>query len=500
MDPDSVRLENARQELQQLANSQNNLQARNSHQAWADIILLCLNRECVRENLFERVADLKGYLTTGGVSNFPNRDSTRNETGTSKPNNSIQSNREMNGSAPTIPSGTWHLASNENGQQHFIDIRNISGDYGNRLIHAKTNSPNANGAKSSYLTFAVHCNNSELALLDETSFSEIDFGGARIKYSDFRNSKKYAKVAPKTVGSELVDAACFGMTENDARQAFATSPLTKASPAKVENISPNLSITTDTPTFPDKPSYLSYEMMVIEGKSDFTDKFSIQIFSDGQAVAISNNSSRFLMHKGNGYFEDDKTKVLVDERNKRVSVDGVVISNVQIIKREPPKTFEQMAEDARKRMKALKGKIVRLNSPQGDWILYENADRLETYFEKNPSGDRSARNFRMIEYTDNFMYYPVWIASQRAGSQARANAKVSYMEFNCNERTYYLRKLQFLGGPLNRLSDLATYVENDPIFYSNQVFSAISRELGGYRLTFKDRPIWLDSYAFACMN
>jgi tricorn protease-like protein len=206
------------------------------------------------------------------------------------------------------------------------------------------------------------------------------------------------------------------------------------------------------------------------------------------------------MHNGNGLFTNDQTRVIVDERNKRASVNGIVIANVQIITRDRPKTFEQMAEDARKKLKALKGKIVRLNSPQGDWVLYEKDDDFEIYFEKTPSGNRNARNLRVIAFTDKTIPYPVWIASQRTGSTARANAKVSHIEFNCNEATYHLRRLQFLGGSLNRLSDLASYVENDPIFSYNVVFTAISQQMGGYRLNQNASQFWIDSYAFACMN
>jgi len=105
---------------------------------------------------------------------------------------------------------------------------------------------------------------------------------------------------------------------------------------------PNLSIITGLPKQPGRPSGVSYEMMSIEGKSDRTGRVMIQIFSDGQASVISNNTARFYMHTGNGIFVNGEKKIIVDEQNRSVRVDQSTISNVIILKKQREKPLEQM--------------------------------------------------------------------------------------------------------------------------------------------------------------
>lgn len=109
-----------------------------------------------------------------------------------------------------------------------------------------------------------------------------------------------------------------------------------------DTLSPNLSITTDLPKFPARPSSSSYEMMSIEAKTPRADRIFIQIFSDGQASVVAGGTASFFMHKGDGSFVSRNSKLSIDEKNNRIDLDGMLISNVVIAKKNRPKPVEQM--------------------------------------------------------------------------------------------------------------------------------------------------------------
>jgi hypothetical protein len=109
-----------------------------------------------------------------------------------------------------------------------------------------------------------------------------------------------------------------------------------------QEFKPNLSVITEFPKFPARPSSASFEMMTIEGKSDSTDRIFIQIYSDGQASVIANGSGKFFMHQGDGVFVSGNSKLLIDEKNNRIIIDGTQISNVMIVTKQQTKPVENM--------------------------------------------------------------------------------------------------------------------------------------------------------------
>jgi hypothetical protein len=108
---------------------------------------------------------------------------------------------------------------------------------------------------------------------------------------------------------------------------------------------PNLSITTELPKSPGRPSSTAYEMVVIQSKVTIgksNDSLLILIFSDGQASVGVNGRYDFFMHQGNGLFASGNSQLIVDEKNNRVSLNGNIFSSVMIVKRPPKKPLDQM--------------------------------------------------------------------------------------------------------------------------------------------------------------
>jgi uncharacterized protein YjbI with pentapeptide repeats len=243
---------------------------------------------------------------------------------------------------PIKTNAKWQLVFTREDRKTYVDLNNITSDAGNRVVFVKQNTPSGNNEKSYYRKYSIICNNSEFAMLSEVSFSEIDLNGSSINYKDFIQSRKFEKANPGGAAIEYVNIACTGLNLDSAINATKTAPLTKANKNSSGELMPNLSITTGTPKSPGRPSGTYYEMMKIEGNSELTDRVNIQIFSDGQASVISNNASRFFMHKGNGVFVNDNIEIIVDESNKKISINGVVVNDVKITKKERDKPLEQM--------------------------------------------------------------------------------------------------------------------------------------------------------------
>ena len=106
--------------------------------------------------------------------------------------------------------------------------------------------------------------------------------------------------------------------------------------AKKEAFTPNLSIVTGFPKFPDRPENGAYEMLQAEGSSPSTDRINLQIYSDGQAAFVSNGRIKFLMHTGNGIFVDQDTKLILDQKNSQLSINGLIVKGIQFVEKSPP--------------------------------------------------------------------------------------------------------------------------------------------------------------------
>jgi len=243
--------------------------------------------------------------------------------------------------SPILPGSEWRLVFSGTGQI-YVDIKHMLGDYGNRTIFVKrnglgdTNSSQALGAKSVYRRYSIACNTSEYKMEEETAFSEPDLQGSLLGKFDYTKINPYAKIVPTGAAAQYVAVACAGMDLNAAIAATTTAPLTKYEVVSPGAIIPNLSIVTGFPKFPMPPNPNAYQIMGVEGNSTSTQRISLQIFSDGQAPFISNGASRFLMHTGNGVFVDQDNKVILDEKNSQISINGLIVKDVQFVKSPPP--------------------------------------------------------------------------------------------------------------------------------------------------------------------
>lgn len=138
----------------------------------------------------------------------------------------------------------------------------------------------------------------------------------------------------KLVENRYVDPATF------TRIPAGKIPVISASARlKIESkltVTPNISIVTSVPKFPNRPSAGAYEMMQVRGNASNGTAIILQIFSDGQAPFISNGESAFLMHTGNGIFVDQDNKIILDEKNSQLSINNVIVKGIQFTKSAPP--------------------------------------------------------------------------------------------------------------------------------------------------------------------
>lgn len=135
--------------------------------------------------------------------------------------------------------------------------------------------------------------------------------------------------------------------ENMKRISEGKETLSLSEAVSQEVITPNISVFTSTPRFPGRPNSSAYQIMKIEGGSSSTQRFSLQIFSDGQAPFVSNGEGKFLMHTGNGVFVDNNTKLLIDEKNSQVSINGLIVKGVKFFKSPPPPSNQTYGEKLR---------------------------------------------------------------------------------------------------------------------------------------------------------
>jgi hypothetical protein len=238
----------------------------------------------------------------------------------------------------------WKLITTVENRQTFVDIKNIEGSQNIKFIYVKYNRPDTTEpAVSFYRKYSILCKTQEYALIQELGFDQNDLNGSIVTQSNYYDKKNYVKAIPKTTGDNYILLAC-GDTHSASSLSPSKSYSNKVLPDQIDNqIEGNLSISTDIPKRPGPPSAMSYEMMSIKASNEKINRLSIQIFSDGQAAIGINKDVGFFRHLGNGVFTNSKQKIIVDENSNQVSINGLIIENVTITKKERVKTSEQMS-------------------------------------------------------------------------------------------------------------------------------------------------------------
>jgi hypothetical protein len=78
------------------------------------------------------------------------------------------------------------------------------------------------------------------------------------------------------------------------------------------------------------------EVMLIEGDSLQTGKVNMRIFSNGEAAIASNGGAKSYVYNGSGLFVGGNDKVIINEDNKSMTVNGNLIGNLLITKKDLP--------------------------------------------------------------------------------------------------------------------------------------------------------------------
>jgi hypothetical protein len=151
---------------------------------------------------------------------------------------------------------------------------------------------------------------------------------------------------------------------------------------------------TSVPKFPSRPSADAREMMQVRGNASNGTAIVLQIFSDGQAPFISNGESTFLMHTGNGIFVDQDNTIILDEKNKQLSINNVIVKDIRFTMYFVPNTTIDSSKEAAAICAAYHNfwYLMSYKSKAGYDMMF--SDRVQKNLDAQYSGDQEYRDIR----------------------------------------------------------------------------------------------------------
>jgi hypothetical protein len=225
---------------------------------------------------------------------------------------------------------TWKAIEITPSLETYYDAESLSGPSNKKQITIGQNIIEVaqDGVRSRMMTYEIDCGQRTSLFKSMVNYNALNLGGVGTPVTIPANPPWPIK--PKSLAERFHNVAC---SNNTTEQLGKTNPSPQE---KNEAITPNLSVVTGFPKFPNSPNASAYQIMQIVGSSASTQRISLQIFSDGQAPFIRNGASTFLMHTGNGIFVDQDNKIILDEKNSQLSINGLIVKGVQFVKSPPP--------------------------------------------------------------------------------------------------------------------------------------------------------------------